>query len=1458
MGKFIQVGQVDETNINQEKKPKFITIGNTKQETKAKFIPLQKKEPSENNSKDGYFINAAKSLGSSLLEPSMDYIATTNKVLAKGADAIGWDGARDYLNENVHMSNQTSDRLSKYGTNKTFRFIGNVLGDPINAAPGGVFIKGGKFLPNMAKSLGYGTALGATTSLAKDYGNKKITPEQMRNNAILSGIMWGGLNTAISGVGTKIVNNRLKKLADENNMQPQATNSITNVATTTSAPASDTQGFMANLENFGIRNTDEIQELKQAENQNINKSTPIDEVEEITKTVSTNEAEALPQARSHGVFNLQNKMDVLKQKYPELVKDSAKSDMRSSFINNSLSQNLASGVSGAGVGAYIDDENRLRGAGLGLAAGMLGADALQKFVRNNMKKLAIDMLPQKADSKTMANSLRIISNLAKPLNIVGKEANYSEKINDLIQETTNSFKKIKNPTQDQKDMLELIKGARSLIGINRKEEVEALAHFIETGYQKLSRDGQEYGIGLKHLVSRHYGAGAEGELTAREILNIGKTIQNGNKFIPEQDFREFGSFSKIWGYSRELPVKKGEMPIRFKVVFGLDRKDNAPRLITYYSNRNVDGGFSSTNAINPPAGNQAKMQDSVQATSVSASSTDDIITNANLSKDKKGFIAPSLAANVATSGSGGIVGSIYDDENRVRGFISGAIAGRLALKAIPTSKQELKDIGGAIYKAITTKGGVGKLKDGDKPTFKSEIAEKLLSNEVNKNFADLSTDGSFITNTINKLKLAGTNTLGANYEALREKTNTYLITYANKMQNLQRGLSSFDNDTRVRMTLYMLGDKEQAKHFTKDIVGALDSARADVDFSSDELVKLGIMLKESADEFKGTFLHRMYENKGIISKIKNHFSGHNYTIDPIKARGKEVKVTKEHFIKLQEEGKIAVMGDKGFSEGGKFIKEGVNKKGNVVLRRDYTKEEREKMGEILDISTLLPKTLYRQHELKAHHQMLKELNELAKKDGGNILPDSALIASIKGKGESEAKNIMSKAGYVKFAKDNKYGVLQGQWIRKDIASDIKGQTDRLMGEFYGLNGVIPSIARDYGIIWRKSLTVYNSVSHVNNFSGNAFIMSLADIPIKDIKKMGSNAVIVKNANRYLDLKSKRMVGNINANELKELKKLEPMMKSYDEAISVGLFGRSQLNDINAQSNQHFGAKARGALNKIDEFASGLYQAEDNIARLTMYNSLRRRGMPPIQAKNYTNSFLPDYTRYMPPAVKFLRDSGVAPFVSWTYYVLPKMVMAANTKHGARSILTTMAAMNAFSYMRTGILPWSNETPDNTYGRYINLSKDGDKVTRVKIDRIVPYLNYTRNPYDEVSGLFKGYTAQGMSDTLSLLKGKTPERMFDGRAITNPKSSTSQKAYDGFKHFMQSYVPLPKQLYSAYDLAESKIANNKKRKKNEVYIPRSSLQETLKFLGLNTSVYSLRGLKKDRINKTKKKNNTIKK
>ena len=273
--------------------------------------------------------------------------------------------------------------------------------------------------------------------------------------------------------------------------------------------------------------------------------------------------------------------------------------------------------------------------------------------------------------------------------------------------------------------------------------------------------------------------------------------------------------------------------------------------------------------------------------------------------------------------SGAVIGATSDSDNRVRGAMIGALAGAsgvpLALKV------------------------AGKL--GAKANYNQNLREAMLDLHKNKGWRNI--DDSFS----GLIRRNFSDTLGGEYRELESQMNANINKQMYHLQDTFKSLSSLSEDARREAHLYLSGELDKSVNLEPNLKAQLDNLRKNLDDNQRTLYELGRLERPlEGDEISNSWLHRIYDKK----KNGNFtFAGEAKTIEDIKTRGKVWKMDEEDFIKQINSGKIdANLFNKPLYEGG--IRATKTGQGKIELRRDWTFEERTKMGEIRDVAQTLP------------------------------------------------------------------------------------------------------------------------------------------------------------------------------------------------------------------------------------------------------------------------------------------------------------------------------------------------------------------------------------------------------------------------------------------------------------------------------------------------------------------------
>ena len=386
----------------------------------------------------------------------------------------------------------------------------------------------------------------------------------------------------------------------------------------------------------------------------------------------------------------------------------------------------------------------------------------------------------------------------------------------------------------------------------------------------------------------------------------------------------------------------------------------------------------------------------------------------------------------------------------------------------------------------------------------------------------------------------------------------------------------------------------------------------------------------------------------------------------------------------------------------------------VVLWRDFTKAEREVMGEIDEARFAIAKTLHgmihdvevgRYLEWLAHKYALKEGQEIP----GELVPASERMKDAFAPG-TWVRVPDSKIQGTSVAK---YGKLAGRYLPGPIWNDLR-QT---------INGQFRPLGDTYGKIlslWKTSKTALSPTVHMNNVMANFVMADWHDISATHISKalrimlagrqtgkgllgaVGNKLAAVGGIqdveaaaeilNRYRD--SGGDIGSWANNEIMSTQ-LAPLLESL-EAELAATGGNSVQAEVGVMSAlQHAlmlrfpsawdaakGSVQGKAIATEGRTIIDLYQSEDEVFRLASWLKIKEEGGTDQEAgKAARRSFL-DY-QINAPWVQAARNSAL-PFVSFTYRAVPMLLETMGKKpHKLLKLMALAGALNMLGVMIAG-------------------------------------------------------------------------------------------------------------------------------------------------------------------------------
>ena len=408
-----------------------------------------------------------------------------------------------------------------------------------------------------------------------------------------------------------------------------------------------------------------------------------------------------------------------------------------------------------------------------------------------------------------------------------------------------------------------------------------------------------------------------------------------------------------------------------------------------------------------------------------------------------------------------------------------------------------------------------------------------------------------------------------------------------------------------------------------------------------ELVSLGMLSPQAAGRWDGKYLPRFYESKlkdetkawmkaakGLLAR-KTTMQG--VTGNSLKARGMFQNVL------VSELDNWTTIGwevrDDNFDPA---------VDDTITIWRDYTRQERDDMGEIRD----------------AMFRFVMGYNKSQRDIALGRLYEN--LATNYGKKREEPGHVKVPDTKIEDTMVPRYGKLAGKWVPKEILDQLEGfdqsmQNDLIKMYLKGLS------------MWKEGKTVLNPVAHANNVLSNLTMAHFAGVSYWDTHKyVGSLRDLVKGSAMVDEARDAGLFGG-TFNRAELLKVLPEELKAMAQ-MSESVAGRNVDRLWNALSL--FLRKPMGVA----------YDAEDQFFRYMIYREARNRGLDVDDSVDYAQKFIFTYDD-LPKTARIIRDMPLGlPFFSYTFKVIPILAQTA-LEHPFRYAAPAVAlyTVNAMMY-----------------------------------------------------------------------------------------------------------------------------------------------------------------------------------
>jgi predicted transcriptional regulator len=407
-----------------------------------------------------------------------------------------------------------------------------------------------------------------------------------------------------------------------------------------------------------------------------------------------------------------------------------------------------------------------------------------------------------------------------------------------------------------------------------------------------------------------------------------------------------------------------------------------------------------------------------------------------------------------------------------------------------------------------------------------------------------------------------------------------------------------------------------------------------------ELVRLGMLSPQAAGRWDGKYLPRFYEQKlgdetkawakavkGLLAR-KTTMQG--ITGNSLKARGKFLNVP---VSELDDWTTI------GWEVRDDNFDPAVDD--TITIWRDYTRQERDDMGEIRD----------------AMFRFVMGYNKSQRDIALGRLYEN--LATNYGSKREEPGFVKVPATKIEDTMVPRYGKLANMWVPKEVLDQLEGfdqsmQNDLTKMYLKGLS------------MWKEGKTVLNPVAHANNVLSNLTMAHFAGVSYWDTHKyVGSIYDLVKGTAMVDEAKEAGLFGGtFNRAELLNIlpEELKAMAQMTESAV-----GRNVDRLWNALSL--FLRKPMGVA----------YDAEDQFFRYMIYREARNRGLGVDDSVDYAQKYIFTYDN-LPKAARIIRDMPVGlPFFSYTFKAIPALANTA-LEHPFRYAAPAVALYTANAIM----------------------------------------------------------------------------------------------------------------------------------------------------------------------------------
>lgn len=432
-------------------------------------------------------------------------------------------------------------------------------------------------------------------------------------------------------------------------------------------------------------------------------------------------------------------------------------------------------------------------------------------------------------------------------------------------------------------------------------------------------------------------------------------------------------------------------------------------------------------------------------------------------------------------------------------------------------------------------------------------------------------------------------------------------------------LSELSDEERSQISDVIEGELKRGVKPVKRVLEVAASMQGIMSEQTNELVRLGMLSQDAANRWDGKYLPRFYE-----SKLKNEGKEWLMAAKRLLGRTKTMQGIKGSSLKGR-----GIFQTVPVEELEAWLAEGWEERDpnfdpatdtEITVWRDYSRDERENMGEIRDAMFRFVMGYTKTQQDIALGRLYENLaNSVASKS--------------------------EKPGYVQVPNTNiedttarRYGKLGGKWVPKEVLDHLSAFDSTQQNEL--LKFYMKAMSK-----WKEGKTVLNPVSHANNVLSNVTMAHFAGVSYWDVHKyLGATRDLVK-----------------NTDSVKEAQKAGLFGGGMTQAELVGMLP-DQLKVMAAKTESKAGQIGESVWNAMSFWLrkplAKAYEGEDMFFRYVIYKDARDRGLDVDDAIDHAQKYIFTYDD-LPKGARRVRDLAL-PFFAYTYKVVPTMAETALT------------------------------------------------------------------------------------------------------------------------------------------------------------------------------------------------------